>query len=60
MERALDTLSVLLIVVSLGCFAWGFAYLGRGEDLQALYLLVVGALLLAAANRLLQPGYGRR
>lgn len=54
----MDGFCLVLIVAAVGAFSWGVVSLGQGSDLRALYLLIVGALLLAAASRMLQPTHG--
>lgn len=59
MTRAVDVLSILLLVSAAVCFSIGVYSLGSQEDLQALYWLVVGALLLKSSTDMLRPR-GRR
>ncbi|MBX3184681.1 MAG: hypothetical protein KIT72_05285 [Polyangiaceae bacterium] len=59
MVRALDWLSVLLLLLAIGAFGLGVHALGRRADLDALYWLVIGALVLKGATDLLRPQGGR-
>ena len=59
MTRAVDVLSILLLLSAAVCFSLGIYSLGSRQDLEALYWLVVGALLLKAATDMLRPR-GRR
>ncbi len=59
MVRALDWLSVLLLLLAIAAFGLGVHALGRRADLDALYWLVIGALVLKGATDLLRPQGGR-
>lgn len=58
MARAIDVLSVVLLVGAAGAFAMGIRALAERDDLLALYLLLVGGLCLRAASDLLRPKSG--
>ena len=58
MARALDFISILLVLAAAWAFAHGVQALGEPKDLVAVYLLVVGALCLKAATDLLRPKAG--
>lgn len=60
MSRAVDLLSVLLLMMAVVAFAAGIYALGDREDLRALYFLVVGALCLRSATEMLKPRAGSR
>ncbi len=60
MTRAVDVLSVVLLVSGIGAFGAGVHSLGERSDVLALYWLVVGALLLKAATDMLKPKATRR
>lgn len=60
MSKAVDILSVLLLLVATVAFAAGIFALGEREDLRALYFLVLGALCLKAATEMLRPRSGSR
>jgi hypothetical protein len=53
--RAVDVISVLLLVAAAGAFAVGVSALGDRRDLDSLYWLVVGGLTLRAATDMLRP-----
>jgi hypothetical protein len=55
MARAVDLLSVLLLLLAACAFSAGIYSLGQEQDLGALYFLIVGALLLRAATEILRP-----
>lgn len=55
MARAVDVISVLLLVAAAGAFAVGVSALGDRRDLDSLYWLVVGGLTLRAATDMLRP-----
>jgi hypothetical protein len=59
-SRAIDILSVFLLLFAGVAFSLGVVSLDRREDLQALYWLGVGALLLKASVEMLRPGRGGR
>jgi hypothetical protein len=56
--RALDLISLFLVLAGALAFARGVQALGERRDLVALYLLIVGALCLKAATDLLRPKAG--
>lgn len=60
MGRAIDVLSVLLLLAAGAAFALGVWSLNDRRDLHALYWLGVGALLLKASVEMLRPGRGGR
>jgi hypothetical protein len=53
--RAVDVISVVLLVAAAGAFTVGVGALGDRRDLDALYWLVVGGLTLRAATDMLRP-----
>lgn len=55
MARAVDVISVLLLLGSAAAFAVGVYALGDRRDLDSLYWLVVGALTLRSATDMLRP-----
>lgn len=55
MSKAVDVLSVLLLVLGVLAFAAGIYALGNREDVKALYFLVVGALCLRSSTEMLRP-----
>jgi hypothetical protein len=55
MGRALDIISVVLLVGGALAFGVGMYALGDSRDLSALYWLVVGGLVLRAATDLVRP-----
>ena len=55
MSRALDIISLALLVLGIAAMALGVHALGDNRDLNALYWLVVGALVLRTATDLLRP-----
>lgn len=59
-SRAVDVLSVLLLVLAIVAFAAGIYALGDRQDLRALYFLVVGALCLRSSTEILRPRSGSR
>ena len=59
MKQFVDGLCITLVVAAAACFSWGVLSLTKGDDVQALYLLALGGLMLGAASRMLKPGYGR-
>lgn len=59
-SRAIDVLSVLLLLFAGVAFALGVSSLDGREDLHALYWLGVGALLLKASVEMLRPSRGGR
>lgn len=60
MTRVVDAISVLLLLAAAGAFAWGVRALGAHRDLEALYWLAAGALVLRASTDLLRPRAGTR
>lgn len=55
MARAVDVISVVLLVAAAAAFTMGVSSLGDRRDLDALYWLVVGGLTLRAATDMLRP-----
>ncbi len=55
MTRALDIISIALLAFGIAAFGLGVFALGENRDLNALYWLVVGALLLRTSTDLLRP-----
>jgi len=55
MGRLIETLSVALFVASAGAFARGVAELSDERDFQAVYWIVLGAILLKGSIDLLRP-----
>jgi len=53
--NAVDVLAILLLLLAAGAFSLGVLALGDERDLTALYLLVVGVVLLRASTDLLRP-----
>jgi hypothetical protein len=53
--RAVDVISVLLLLGSAAAFTVGVYALGDRRDLDSLYWLVVGALTLRSATDMLRP-----
>ena len=60
MSRAVDVVSVLLLVLAVVAFALGLLALGDRKDLEAVYFLVVGALCLRSSTEMLRPRSGSR
>jgi len=60
MGRAVDIVSILLLVGAGVAFAFGVFALGVERDAQALYWLLVGALLLRSSVDALRPRTGSR
>jgi hypothetical protein len=60
LTKAVDMLSVLLLLLAAGAFLLGIDALGDAKDLHALYWLVVAALLLRSGVDLLRPRSGVR
>jgi hypothetical protein len=60
LAKAIDVISVLLLLLAAIAFALGMRALGDRQDLSALYWLVVGALTLRSATDLLRPVSGSR
>lgn len=59
MVRAVDVLSIGLMLLAVGAFSMGVLALGDRKDLDALYWLVVGGLMLRASTDMLKPKSGR-
>ncbi|HEY6723001.1 MAG TPA: hypothetical protein VI197_03190 [Polyangiaceae bacterium] len=55
MSKAVDVLSVLLLVLAVVAFVAGIYALGNREDVRALYFLIVGALCLRSSTEMLRP-----
>jgi hypothetical protein len=60
LAKVVDLLSILALAVASSAFAFGAHELDDGKDLQALYWLAVGGLLLRSAVELLRPRTGVR
>jgi hypothetical protein len=60
MQRAVDLLSVLLLLLAMLAFAAGIFALGERQDVRALYFLVVGTLCLRSSTEMLRPRSGAR
>ena len=60
LNRLVDVLSIVLLLISSAAFTVGVSALGERRDLAALYWLVVGALVLRAATDMLRPKRGAR
>jgi hypothetical protein len=58
MARALDVFAVILLIAAVLAFAVGIRLVGERKDVEAVYLLVVGALALRASTELLRPRGG--
>jgi len=54
-SKAVDVLSVLLLVLAIVAFVAGIYALGDREDVRALYFLIVGALCLRSSTEMLRP-----
>jgi hypothetical protein len=55
MVRAIDVLSIVLMLLSIAAFALGVSALSERQDLTALYWLIVGGLLVKAASDMVRP-----
>ncbi len=55
MSRALDIIGIGLLLCGIAVLSGGIYTLGDGRDLGALYWLLVGGLVLRAANNLIRP-----
>ncbi len=55
MPKAVDALSISLMVLAAVAFSIGVFSLGNRQDLAALYWLAVGGLLLRASTDMLRP-----
>jgi hypothetical protein len=60
MPRAIDVISVAMLLFAAAAFALGVRALGEREDLAALYWLAIGALVLRSATDMLRPKSGAR
>jgi hypothetical protein len=60
MARAVDAISILLLLASGVAFGFGIDAIARRSDLQALYWLAIGALALRSATDMLRPAPGSR
>ena len=58
MARAVDLISILLLLAAPVAFSLGVLALSEREDVEALYWLLVGGLLLKAASDMLRPRAG--
>ncbi len=55
MNRIVDLLAIAFLIGAVVCFALGMTALADRKDLNALYWLVVGGLVLRAATDMLRP-----
>jgi hypothetical protein len=55
MVRAIDALSIVLLLLAVAAFALGVTSLADRQDLTALYWLAVGGLLIKAASDMVRP-----
>jgi hypothetical protein len=55
MGRVVDLLAIACLIGAIVCFSFGLDALADRNDLNALYWLVVGALVLRAATDMLRP-----
>ncbi len=60
LARAVDLISIVLLLAAAGAFAFGVHALGDRRDLDALYWLALGALVLRASTDILRPKAGAR
>ena len=60
LAKAVDAISVVLVLGAAVAFTLGVDALGEAQDLHALYWLVVGAVTLRAAVDMLRPKSGVR
>jgi hypothetical protein len=60
MSKALDAISVILLLGAVAAFVFGASALGDQKDLVALYWILVGGLALRSATDLLRPRSGSR
>ena len=60
LSKAVDVLSIVTLFAATGAFTLGVRAVGETRDLQALYWLAVGGLLLRAAVEMLRPRSGAR
>jgi hypothetical protein len=60
LAKIVDILSVVMLAGAAGAFVFGVRALGDSHDLQALYWLLVGGLLLRAGVDMLRPPSGVR
>lgn len=54
--QLLDVIAAMLVLGAASAFALGAVALARSNDLEALYLLVVGVVVLRAGVQLARPG----
>jgi hypothetical protein len=54
-SRVVDVLCVVLLIGAIAGFAFGLGALEKQRDLDALYFLVLGAVLLKCSTDLLRP-----
>ncbi|MDB4946032.1 MAG: hypothetical protein JWP97_5566 [Labilithrix sp.] len=54
--QVLDALAALLVAAAVVAFTFGALALSRSSDVEALYFLVVGVLVLRAGVQLVRPG----
>lgn len=55
MNRVVDLLAIAFLIGAVACFSMGVHALAERKDLNALYWLVVGALVLRASTDMLRP-----
>lgn len=60
MAKAVGLISIVLLLAAGGAFAYGVRALGERHDLDAIYWLVIGALVLRASTDMLRPKAGAR
>ncbi len=54
--QTLDALAALLVIGAAAAFTFGAMALTKSNDLEALYLLVVGVVALRAGVQIVRPG----
>jgi hypothetical protein len=55
MNRVVDLIAIAFLIGAVVCFSLGINALGERKDLNALYWLVVGGLVLRASTDILRP-----
>ena len=60
MPKAVDVISIAMLLAAAAAFTLGIRALTDRQDLASLYWLIVGALLLRAATDMLRPKSGAR
>lgn len=58
MARALDVFAILLLLSAVVAFGFGLRALGRHQDFEAIYLLLIGGFALRASTEMLRPRGG--